>query len=171
MDTFILAVRTLSRLCGVVAAIMMGASVVVVTHMVVMRYFLNESTVWQTDFVTYVLVAATFIGCPYVLMRRGHVNVDLLPLFLPHRARLGLAFLAATVGLLFCGVLAWKGLDLTLEAYHEGWQSASVWKVDMWLPYAALPIGLGLTCLQYLADVLALATGRDMPFGLHPEER
>ena len=171
MDTFISTVRALSRLCGVVAAIMMGASVLVVTHMVVLRYALNESTVWQTDFVTYVLVAATFVGCPYVLMRRGHVNVDLLPLFLPHRARLALAFLAAAVGLVFCGVLAWKGLDLTWEAYRDGWQSSNVWRVPMWIPYAAIPVGLGLTCLQYTADVLALATGRDLPFGLRPGER
>ncbi len=171
MDIFISAVRMLSHLCGVLAATMMGASVLVVTHMVLFRYILNESTVWQTDVVTYMLVAATFIGCPYVLMLRGHVNVDLVPLFLPQWARLALAFLAAGVGLLFCGVLAWKGLELTLEAYREGWQSSTVWKVHMWIPYAAIPVGLGLTCLQYMADVLALATGRDHPFGLRPGER
>ena len=59
--------------------------------MVVMRYILNESTVWQTEFTTYSIVGATLIGSPYVLLRRGHVNVDLLPLYLPHRARLALA--------------------------------------------------------------------------------
>ena len=47
-----------------------------------MRYVLNQNTIWQTDFVTYSLVAATFIGSPYVLMTRGHVNVDVLPHYL-----------------------------------------------------------------------------------------
>ena len=30
----------------------------------------------------------------------------------------------------------------------------------------ALPVGIGLLSLQYLADILALLTGRDMPFGI-----
>ena len=55
--------------------------------MVVMRYFLNASTVWQTEFVIYSLVASTFIGSPYVLLIKGHVNVDLLPIYLGRRGR------------------------------------------------------------------------------------
>jgi TRAP-type C4-dicarboxylate transport system permease small subunit len=47
----------------------------VTCQQVFMRYVLNASTVWQTEFVTYSIVAATFLGSPYVLMRRGHVNV------------------------------------------------------------------------------------------------
>ena len=62
--------------------------------MVFVRYVLNQNTIWQTDFVTYSLVAATFIGSPYVLMTRGHVNVDVLPLYSGPRARFWLALFA-----------------------------------------------------------------------------
>ncbi len=48
--------------------------------MVFVRYVLNQNTIWQTDFVTWSLVAATFVGSPYLLLTRGHVNVDVLPL-------------------------------------------------------------------------------------------
>ena len=61
--------------------------------MVFVRYVLNQNTIWQTDFVTFSLVAATFIGSPYLLLTRGHVNVDVLPLYLgpdrPLAARAG----------------------------------------------------------------------------------
>ena len=57
--------------------------------MVFVRYVLNQNTIWQTDFVTWSLVAATFIGSPYLLLTRGHVNVDVLPLYLGPRARAG----------------------------------------------------------------------------------
>ena len=60
----------------------------VVCHMVFVRYVLNQNTIWQTDFVTYSLVAATFVGSPYVLMTRGHVNVDVLPHYLGPAAAL-----------------------------------------------------------------------------------
>jgi TRAP-type mannitol/chloroaromatic compound transport system permease small subunit len=85
MDHFVRTIRLISRLCGYFAAALIAVSVVIVCQMVFVRFVLNENTIWQTDFVTYSLVAATFIGSPYVLMTRGHVNVDVLPLYLGPR--------------------------------------------------------------------------------------
>ena len=69
-------------LCGYVAAGLVAFAVVIVCQMVFVRYVLNQNTIWQTDFITYCLIAATFIGSPYVLLTRGHVNVNVLPLHL-----------------------------------------------------------------------------------------
>ena len=66
---------------------------IIVCQMVFIRYVLNQNTIWQTDFVTYSLIAATFIGAPYVLLTKGHVNVDVLPLYVGERARFWLAHL------------------------------------------------------------------------------
>ncbi len=41
--------------------------------MVFVRAVLGQSSIWQTEFVTFSLVAATFIGAPYILLTRGHV--------------------------------------------------------------------------------------------------
>jgi len=136
-----------------------------------MRYLLNQSTVWQTEFTVYSIVGATLIGSPYVLLRRGHVNVDLLPIYLPHRARLLLAFLASFLALAFCAVLAYSGLELWLDAWRGNWKTSSIWALPLWIAYAPIPVGVGLLCLQYVADILCLATGRAMPFGIEQGER
>ncbi|WP_193371210.1 TRAP transporter small permease [Pelagibius marinus] len=166
MDLFVTTVRRLSQLCGIVAALTLAAAVLVVCQMVVLRYFLNESTVWQTEFTTYSIVGATLIGSPYVLLRRGHVNVDLLPIYLPHRARLILAFVASGLALAFCVALVYSGAELWLDAWQGGWTTDSIWRLPLWIAYAPIPIGIGLLCLQYVADILCLITGREMPFGL-----
>src|SRR4030095_5127179 len=101
MDAFVRAVRTLSNLCGAVAAALIGAGVIVVCEMVIVRYALNENTIWQTDFVTYCLIAATFVGSPYVLMIRGHVNVDVLPHYLAKQNRYWLSLFFALLTLSF----------------------------------------------------------------------
>jgi len=36
----------------------------------------------------------------------------------------------------------------------------------MWIPYASMPVGLGLLALQYIADLIELVTGREPPFGI-----
>ena len=55
--------------------------------------------------VTYCIVGATFIGSAYVLMTRGHVNVDMLPLHVGPRARFWLALFTILLALAFCMVL------------------------------------------------------------------
>jgi TRAP-type C4-dicarboxylate transport system permease small subunit len=104
---FAYAIKRVSQLCGVVAAALIALGVLVVCQMVFIRYVLNQNTIWQTDFVTWSLVAATFIGSPYVLLTRGHVNVDVLPLYLGDRARWWLALVSILMSLAFSAVLLW----------------------------------------------------------------
>src|ERR1700716_1739625 len=105
MDHFVRAVRLISRLCGYFAAALIAVSVFIVCEMVFVRFVLNENTIWQTDFVTYSLVAATFIGSPYLLLSRGHVNVDVLPLYLGQKGRYRLALASMLMALAFCVVM------------------------------------------------------------------
>jgi len=166
MKYFINLVCIISKACGIVAALLIGAAIIVVCQMVVMRYFLNASTIWQTEFVIFSLVASTFIGSPYVLLIKGHVNVDLLPHYLGRRGRYGLALLASLLGFTFCAVLAWKGYLHFYEALVSGWTTDTVWALPLWIPYISIPIGIGLLTLQYVADIIALLSGQSMPFAM-----
>jgi TRAP-type C4-dicarboxylate transport system permease small subunit len=169
MELFTRIVRWLSVAFGVFAAALTAAAVVIVCQMVFVRYVLNETTIWQTDFVTYSLVAATFLGSPYVLLTKGHVNVDVLPIYSGPRVRWWLAFVAVTVSLLFVVVMAWLTFSFWLEAYENNWRSDSMWRARLWIPYMAMPVGLGILSLQYIVDFLDLVTGREPPFGITGE--
>lgn len=166
MDTFVRIVRFISRLFGYLAAGLIALSVVVVCHMVFTRYVLNQTTIWQTDFVTYSLIAATFIGSPFVLMLRGHVNVDVVPLYSGPRVRWWLALFAAGVTLLFCAAMTVLTFQFWLESWDNRWVSDTMWRARLWIPYSALPVGLGLLSLQCLADLWGLVSGREPPFGI-----
>ncbi len=169
-NIFIRTVCMLSKLCGIVAALMLLISVVVVCHMVIVRYVLQESSYWQTEFVTYMLIAATFIGSPYVLLTRGHVNVDLLPMYLGPRARFYLALFAYLVSFIFCLTVAWFGALQWYKSWDNRWYSDTIWEVRLWIPYMAMPIGFTVLSLQYVVDIISLLTGREAPFNIHAEE-
>jgi TRAP-type C4-dicarboxylate transport system permease small subunit len=170
MKHYIQLVTNISKLCGIAAAIMILISVLVVCQMVWIRYVIEESTVWQTEFVTYLLIASTFIGSPYVLLTRGHVNVDLLPLYLSHKWRFALAIFASTVSLAFCLLITWTGYDFWYEAWEADWVSDSIWEVRLWIPYFSMPFGFAILSLQYIADILSLIRGDEMPFGLSKQD-
>ncbi len=166
MQTFVRVVRSLSQFFGYIAAGLIGLGVLVVCHMVFVRYALGHNTIWQTDFVTYSLVAATFIGSPYVLMTRGHVNVDVLPLYAGPRVRFWLAMFAGSVTLAFALVLAVLTFLFWKQAWDNSWVSDTMWRARLWIPYASMPIGLTVLALQCLSDLIELASGREKPFGM-----
>lgn len=166
MDSFARGVALASRFCGYVAAGLIAVSVGVVCEMVFVRFALDESTIWQTDFVTYSLIAATFVGSPYVLLQRGHVNVDVLPLYLRPRPRWWLALISALAALAFCAIVAGLATQYWLTAWNEHWLSNTMWRVRLWIPYASMPIGLWILSLQYIAEIFLLVSGREPPFGI-----
>jgi len=166
LDAFIEGVRFLSRAAGVVAAALMAIAVIVICDMVIERYGLNRTTIWQIDVVTYNIVAATFVGSAYVLLHRGHVNVDILPRWLGPRGRYWLALFTTVLSLAFCVVLLVACTRYWHEAWSENWKSNTVWRARLWIPYLSMPIGIGLLVLQYIAELLGLVTGRTKPFGM-----
>jgi TRAP-type C4-dicarboxylate transport system permease small subunit len=166
MDSFVRTIRLVSRLCGYFAAALIALGVVVVCEMVFVRFVLNENTIWQTDFVTYSLVAATFIGSPFVLLTRGHVNVDVLPHYLGPRARFRLALASTLMAMAFCIVMLVLTAQYWMQAWNGNWLSNTMWRVRLWIPYASMPVGLGILTLQYVVDLYNLTTGREAPFGI-----
>ncbi|AMY68634.1 TRAP transporter small permease subunit [Frigidibacter mobilis] len=163
---FVRAVHAVSTLCGWFAAACTIIALFVTCHMIFVRAVLGQSTIWQTEAVIYLMIAATVIGLPYVQKLRGHVNVDLVPLALGPRARRVLAYVTLSATLVVIALLAWHSWHIWHEAFDRNWKSSTVWAPPLWVPYLVLPVGFGLFVLQLLADLVALATGLDAPFGV-----
>lgn len=159
----------LSSMCGAIAAMMIVAAVAITCQMIFVRFVLNESTVWQTEAVVYLMVGATMVGLPYVQRLRGHVNVDLLPMMLPAGLRKALAVVTLGAAIAVIGAMVYYGAYMWYEAWSRGWRSDTVWGVKLWIPYLALPLGFGLYLLQLCADLIAMIAGYEKPFGIEED--
>ena len=165
-NPFLRAVAATSTLAGWCSSAMIVAAVAITCQMIFVRFVLNGSTVWQTEAVIYLVIAATLVGLPYVQRLRGHVNVDLIPLSLGPRARFLLAMLTSVLSIVIVSIMLWYGFEYWHFAWDRGWRSDTVWGVRLWIPYLSIPIGFGLLLLQLIADLVAVLTGTDKPFGL-----
>lgn len=163
---FLKTVGAISTLAGWVSAGMIVVAVAITCQMIFIRFVMNGSTVWQTEAVIYLMIAATLIGLPYVQYLRGHVNVDLLPIALKPKARFVLAIVMLSSSIVIVGIMLWFGYEWWHFAWERGWRSDTVWGVLLWKPYLALPVGLALLLLQLVADLVGLLTGVEKPFGL-----
>ncbi len=115
---------------------------------------LGNSTWWEIELATYLIVAAVLVGSPFCLKTRGHIGVDLVSEWLPPRGRRVLLRILAVLGLGVCLYLTWIGLELTFDTWRTQETSGSAWDPPRWPFFAMMPLGLGLTALQYVADFL-----------------
>ena len=154
MQAYIRTVNLVSQTVGVIAASMIVIAVAITCQMIFIRYFLNGSTIWQTEAVIYLMVGATLLGLPYVQKLRGHVNVDLVPMLLPPVPRKLLMILSYSAAIAILTIMTYYGWDLVHISYVRGWVSETVWGPPLWIPYLSMPIGFGLFALQLLADLI-----------------
>jgi TRAP-type C4-dicarboxylate transport system permease small subunit len=75
------------------------------------------------------------------------------------------------VTLFFCIAMTVLSFHLWRESWVNNWASDTMWRVRLWIPYAALPAGIGLLTLQCLADLVGLISGREPPFGITKAHR
>ena len=165
-NPFLRVVAALSTLAGWCSAGMIVAAVAITCQMIIVRFVLNGSTVWQTEAVIYLVIAATLVGLPYVQRLRGHVNVDLIPISLAPKPRFFMAILTSVLSIAIVSVMLFYGYEYWHFAWDRGWKSDTVWGARLWIPYLAIPVGFGLLLLQLIADLVAVLLGIDKPFGL-----
>ena len=121
---------------AIIAVIMLLVSCFVVTEMVYIRYFIGGSTIWETEFVVYSVVASTLLGSPYVLLTNGHVNVDLLPNALGDKKWI-LNIFSSLISLVFVWILCLTSWNYFFEAYREDWHTMSAWGPRFCLLYTS----------------------------------
>ena len=153
LPAFVRAVYRLSTACAVVAAVMLLIAALVITWSIFYRA-MGASTYWEIEFSVFMMVGSLFLASPYCLATRGHVGVDLLSHYLPTRYARPMAMAVAVVGLAVCVYLAWAGAEMTLHAFERGETTESSWAPPKWPLFLSMPVGLGLTALQYVAELL-----------------
>lgn len=161
----------LSTISGIIASFMILASVLITCQMIFIRALLGKSTIWQTEAVIYLMIAATMIGLAYVQKLKGHVGVDLIPTMLGPRGRRVMAIFTLTVTALMMIMMLYYAYDMWHFAWKRGWKSETIWAVPLWIPYLALPLGFGLFLLQLAADLWVVIRGEDIGAPVAAEDR
>ncbi len=154
LQTYVRNMDRVSQACMILAVLLLIVAMLVVCQMIFLRYVFRAPTIWQTDFVVYAATASIFLGAPYVLMKRGHVGVDVVEMKASREVRRLLRGIGGVFGFLFCFAMLVASVIYVWEAFEGGWETPGVWKIPQWLPVLPMPIGFGLLCLQYLAEAV-----------------
>lgn len=153
------AIDRMSDVLAVIASVLLTLAAFIIVWNVIYRA-MGASTYWQIEAAVYLMVTALFLGSPYCLKTKGHVGVDLLAHYLPERHARPLEIAVAIIGLVVCLYLAWVGAEFAIESFLKDEHTESTWAPPKWPLLAMMPIGLGLTALQYVAELIRLREPR-----------
>jgi TRAP-type mannitol/chloroaromatic compound transport system permease small subunit len=152
-------VRTIdgfSRTCGVLAALLVVALIVLMLYDVAMRYVFNAPTLWGFDVNTFLMGAAFVLSVGYALSNDSHVRVDLL---YSERTR-GRLLWVDLVGFILLMLPASASITAALyryaaEAYRTGERSGtSAWNPVMWPFRYILFLGFLALTIQIVAEII-----------------
>ena len=125
---------------------------VVLLAQVFFRYVLNAPLIWSEELARYLLVWVTFLGIPYGIRHRAHIEMEYFFKKFPHPLQRILpivtqSFLAICLVLLLPGALrfvrAQSGID------------SSAMQVNMGLVYLVIPLGILVSAASLAADTIA----------------
>jgi len=140
---------------------------------VVMRYVFNRPTIWVHETSGYFFGALFVLGGAYTLLHNGHVNVEILHVHLPVRARAAVDILTSGVFFLLFGVMFWYGIKLAAISVASLEVSHTVWGPPVYPIKIMVPIGVLFMMLQGFAklirDIYMLATGKEMAAAVEKE--
>ena len=115
---------------------------------VILRYFFNSPTVWGNESTQLMFGSYTILSGGYILIYRGHVNVDLLYSVLSVKKKAFLDILTFPLFLLFVGMIFYFGSSFANESLSTLEHTGSAWNPPLYPFKIAVPLGALMLLLQ-----------------------
>ena len=139
------------------AVVSMTAVSLLIFAQVVSRYCFNYTPVWSEELSRFLVVWSIFIGVAIGVRNNQHIGVDALIRFLPHKLKVASEVLLNLIGAVVLGVLVFNSFEF-IQHTMEFEQLSPAMRIPMYIPYIAMPVGLTLSIVHFLHNIVKLFT-------------
>ncbi|WP_456408138.1 TRAP transporter small permease [Thiolapillus sp.] len=127
----------------------LGAATLLLFANVVARYLFHSGFTWVLELVQYLFAWVVLIGSAYGFKAGTHLGIDIVVEKFSPQNQKRIALLALGLCLLFVVLVFWYSIQYTLRIYEWGDLTLDL-QIPQWIPYLAIPVGLGLMILHLL---------------------
>ncbi len=118
------------------------------------------------EFAGMFLAASSFLALAYTLRGGAHIRVTLVIQGLGPRVRRWVELWCTGVGALLSGYFAWHVLGLMGQSLRYEDVSPGMIAIPLWIPQAAMVLGLVVLTVALVDDFVAILRGREPGYGL-----
>lgn len=158
-------IDAMSRWSGKGVSFLLVGLVLALTYEVVLRYVFNSPTFWAYDTSMYVFGFVGMIAGAYVLLRREHVNLDLVYGRLSPRKKAIVDSVTALVFFFFVFLVVWQGGIMALHSLAVREKTLTVWHPPVYPFKMIVPIAGCMLLLQGISNFI-----RDLYFAIRGKE-
>lgn len=105
----------------------------------------------------FLVVWSIFIGVAIGVRKNQHIGVDAIIRFLPHRLKLASEVLLNLIGVVVIGILVYNSFEF-IQHTREFEQLSPAMRIPMYIPYIAMPVGLSLSIVHFIHNIVKLFT-------------
>jgi TRAP-type C4-dicarboxylate transport system permease small subunit len=144
----------LSQFLAFACCVALAFVTVAICYDVTLRNIGLQPPRWTIPVTEVMLLYLGVLGAPYLVRTKGHILVEALIENVPDRLHVVMARIVYLVCAGLCITLAWYGWRLTLDAWLTNDIDYRSIDLPRWLMYGALPLGLGLSALEFVRYLL-----------------
>lgn len=129
----------------------LGVSIVLATLVlfinIVLRYVFSANTTWAEEFIRYVMIWITFIGCSVCFGRVLHVGIDFFLEFVSKKWNAVIGIIVNMVSMVLMVFLIIYGTELVRFSMNSGQITPSL-QIKMFWIYLGIPVGGALSLVH-----------------------
>ena len=145
-----------------ICVVTLGTVSVLVFGQVISRYIFEYTPIWSEELSRFLVVWSIFIGVAIGVRKNQHIGVDAIIRFLPHRLKLASEVLLNLIGVVVIGILIFNSFEF-IQHTREYEQLSPAMRIPMYIPYIAMPVGLSLSIIHFIHNIIKLFTIPDQP--------
>lgn len=98
----------------------------------------------------YLLLLIPLLGGPWLVREKAHITVEVLLITLPTEVRNRLLTALCVLCVVTCGVLAWYGLQITIQSYAQADMDMRSFDMPRWMLLAFMPLSFFMMAVEFL---------------------
>jgi TRAP-type mannitol/chloroaromatic compound transport system permease small subunit len=148
LKLFLRTIDTINEWTGRIVAWLVLPLVFIAMLEVILRYGFNRPTTWAWDINEWLMAGLTILMGGYILLKDGHVTVDIVVRQLSPRARAIIDLVTSVVFFISVGALLWGGTSQAWESFLTREESGNIFRGPIYVIKMAWPPGVFLLLLQ-----------------------
>lgn len=126
---------------------------------VIARYLLDTGITWALEAVQYLFAWVVLIGAAHGVKAGVHLGINILVERFSAKTQRLIAYVSLGLSLLFVVWVFILSIIYTMSIYRWGDLTLDL-RIPQWIPYLAIPVGLGLMTLHFIVVGIEIFQGK-----------
>lgn len=149
------------KLSGFLSAAFLAGIGVLILAQVAARLF-GSQIPSADDFAAWSMAASVFLALPSTFLSGGHIRVTLLFGAVSPNVQKGMDLISTIIAIALLAWGTWYVSEYVYESYAYHDVSQGIIAVPLWIPQAAMMLGIGLMLIALVERLISLVQGNDI---------